>query len=310
MARQSAISKPTEERWESILEDFLNLKRASGLSKRTLFDYKEILGLFRRRQPSCLREPRTAVQEFMANSMSPSTFNKRMAHLKAFYSWLIEEEICPPPNPFKDIKRRRESSRIVSMPEDTMKNLITLCDATTYPGLRDKALILLQLDTGIRPGEALALLPGDLDLRGLSVNVPAAIAKTRSPRTLPISACTAKTIRKLLSARPLAWKETTPVFCGHDGLPFIGTSWTRRLSLYSKSLGVKVTPYHLRHAFAIQFLRNGGNVFSLQRILGHADLTMTKRYLALTQTDVANDHAGASPMAKLFPERHRAFKLA
>ncbi|KAB2950618.1 tyrosine-type recombinase/integrase [Heliorestis acidaminivorans] len=51
-----------------------------------------------------------------------------------------------------------------------------------------------------------------------------------------------------------------------------------------------------RHASALHHLRNGADVFTVQRILGHADLNMTKRYLALTQSDVREVHSLTSPV--------------
>jgi site-specific recombinase XerD len=68
---------------------------------------------------------------------------------------------------------------------------------------------------------------------------------------------------------------------------------------YSEKAGVKVTPYGLRHTFAIEFLKAGGGPFSLQRILGHTDLTMTRRYVRLSQDDLREVHEKASPVQKL-----------
>jgi integrase len=62
--------------------------------------------------------------------------------------------------------------------------------------------------------------------------------------------------------------------------------------------------YDLRHAFALSYLRNGGDTLSLQRIMGHTDLTMTKRYVAYTLGDIKEQHAHVSPVNKLVPARH------
>ncbi len=82
-----------------------------------------------------------------------------------------------------------------------------------------------------------------------------------------------------------------------------------RFTKYSKQLGRKVTAYDLRHTFAIMFLRNGGDPFSLQKMLGHADLSMTKRYVAIAKEDLEAAHSVASPVNQLMLRGRRMRKL-
>lgn len=93
-----------------------------------------------------------------------------------------------------------------------------------------------------------------------------------------------------MKARLITWGDTVPVFCSYEGRPLLETSWAYRLKQYSHQLGSSITPYSLRHSFALLYLRNGGNAFTLQRTMDHADLNMTKRYLALNGEDLKREH--------------------
>lgn len=64
---------------------------------------------------------------------------------------------------------------------------------------------------------------------------------------------------------------------------------------YSEKSGEKITPYQLRHSFATLFLKNGGDVFSLQHLMAHSDLRMTKRYTELDESYIEQQHRSYSP---------------
>ena len=83
------------------------------------------------------------------------------------------------------------------------------------------------------------------------------------------------------------------------------SSLTHRFKKYSSQIGYKITPYDLRHSFALMYLRNGGNIFALQRTMGHVDLNMTKRYLALTQEDLKAEYQKSFPINQLVEKRVR-----
>ncbi len=297
--------------WEDAAAEFIYFKIAEGRAERTIEDYiedyKEHLTWFFKRFPDAFdpQKARKCVLEYMSDKIKPATYNIRLAYLRSFFSWCVNEGILPE-NPTAGLKRRKDGGRIVSVEDGVLIKLLELPDRRTFTGLRDYALMLLTLDTGIRPGEALSLLPSDVNIRSREVCVRAETAKTRTRRTLPISPVTAKAIiSKLLSARHHEWEDDVPVFCSQDGARLKRASWSHRIDEYAKHLGEHIRSYDLRYAFALSYLRNGGNTLSLQRILGHTDLTMTKRYVAYTQDDIKEQHAHASPVNKLMPERKR-----
>jgi site-specific recombinase XerD len=312
MARSKvvAIQKQCPATWEEALQQFLWWKQAQGVSKRTVDDYKLHVTMFFKRHPAVYREKdclKKATYEYMGQPIKPATYNMRLIYLRSFFNWCLKEAIVAD-NPFNELKKRRDEGRVVNIDCDTLKRLLSAPEANTFAGQRDYALLLLTLDTGIRPKEALSLLPDDVNLRSLEVYVRSEVAKTRISRTLPISLITAQKISDLIQGRHRAWSKDTPIFCTTEGQPMTRWTWEQRLKIYSGKIGCKIKPYDLRHAFSLQFLRNGGNALALQRTLGHSSLTMTRRYVALTQEDLKEQHALASPLNVLVPQRHRVRK--
>ena len=95
---------------------------------------------------------------------------------------------------------------------------------------------------------------------------------------------------------------SSAAFCADRG-PCAGEPLTRSglrqlVSRLGKDAGIQATrcsPHNFRHTFAVSFLRNGGNAFTLQQMLGHTSLHMTNRYVALAQADIENQHRQFSP---------------
>ncbi|NMB17787.1 MAG: tyrosine-type recombinase/integrase, partial [Firmicutes bacterium] len=201
--------------WQSYFDEFLFELKAAGRAKRTMKDYRYHINRFFTTEGDCWPDGlRLAVRSHFADlidSVSPATYNLRRQYLKAFFNWCVKEEILPK-NPADSIPKQKDEPKIRNIDEKVIKALLNAPDQSTIAGLRDYALILLQLDTGIRPNEALSLLPEHLNLPAGQITIPMEIAKTRYSRTLAISDTTNKAIRRLLEARHPAWNEQSPVF--------------------------------------------------------------------------------------------------
>jgi site-specific recombinase XerD len=281
----------TSSNWRDYLDDLILIKKVEGLRERTIQDYIYHVTLFFKNYPDALNDFSKlsfSIKEYFLKKCAPATFNIRRLYLKAFFSYLTKEDIIPA-NPIT-FPKRKDEGKVYNISEETLKKLLTLPNKNTFAGLRDYCLILLTLDTGIRPKEAFNLFPKDINLEGMEITVRKEVSKTNVTRTLPISPLTIIYLKKLLRVRPAYWNEKVPVFCSCTGEYLTNNTWEQRLTKYSKKLNFKIIPYSLRHCFALYYLRNGGNVFTLQRTMGHSDLNTTKKYLALNIEDLKRDH--------------------
>lgn len=292
--------------WREYFADFLLEKEIAGYGERTIEDYRyHAERFFQGLDLEDWEAVQRRIKEYFPPHLAPATFNIRREYLKAFFSYLVAHGVVPQ-NPIT-FKKRKEEGKARAIPQEVLKKLLELPDKRTYAGLRDYVLILFTLDTGARPKEALSLLPEHFNLEAQEVTIPGGIAKTKTSRTLPLSPVVVQWVRRLLSVRPPEWKGA-PVFCSQDGKTLHKNSWCHALQKYSRQLGYKVTPYDLRHSFALYSLRNGMNPFALQRTLGHTDLTMTKRCIALAQEDLRREHGKSSPVNFLAIKRVRKLK--
>jgi integrase/recombinase XerD len=154
---------------------------------------------------------------------------------------------------------------------------------------RNHALLLLLLDTGMRVGELARLKVKDVLLTASEVYIaPYGTGRKTKSRNIPLGRQSQKAL----------WLYLT----GADPLPdaslFGLTEKSIRGLLLRLGAAAQVPhchPHRFRHTFAIEYLRNGGDIFTLQHHLGHNDLATCRRYLALVQNDFTEVHRRASP---------------
>lgn len=163
---------------------------------------------------------------------------------------------------------------------------------------RDISMVMLMLDTGLRVSELGRLKIADVDLFDSgSVQVHAYRSGKKSrPRTVYISKRTAYQIHLYITERDKP-HPNEPLFLSTQRNPMGKDSIEGVIANLGKRARVpKTHPHRFRHTFAIEFLRNGGDVFTLQRLLGHNSLDMVKRYLSISSADIETAHRLASPV--------------
>ena len=169
---------------------------------------------------------------------------------------------------------------------------------------RNRAILALLLDTGCRASELVGLREKDVDVNGGRCRV---LGKGNKYRTLFFGSRTAAFLQNYcdeMSENELNRSETsvTPFFRStRDGQPLTRSGLLHLLKRLGKTAGFKdeVCVHALRRSFAVQMLRNGANVFSVQAMLGHTNLQMTRKYCAMALTDAEAQHRQFSPMDRL-----------
>lgn len=310
-------------------------KRAAGLSPHTIADYYNTLkkaATYFNADPPFASITRADLVKFFAwlddckitpGGIAPrGTFNlsaksRRNIHtnLSSLWTWAVSsgytDRNIVRTIPAPDV----EETIIDPLTPDEISLLLRSCDLVrTYqlPGgkpisrsrftaVRDKFIIMLLYDTGLRAQELCDLTLDDIDFFQRKIHVRH--GKGDKARVVRFGKRTAKLMWEYLGDRLKTSERLQHVIrVEEDGTPHAMNRHVLRrlLKRIGDRAGVQnVHPHRLRYSFATEYLRNGGKMLALQQLLGHSDLEMVRRYARFVEADVALDHASASPADKL-----------
>jgi integrase/recombinase XerC len=165
-----------------------------------------------------------------------------------------------------------------------------------WMGLRDVALLTLLYGCGLRIDEALSLDAGDVP----DGDVMTVTGKGRKQRIVPLLPVVTEAIRAYLAATPFAVTRDSPLFRGARGGRLNPGVVQRRMREIRGALALPetATPHALRHSFATHLLGAGGDLRTIQELLGHASLSTTQRYTSVDSERLAAVHRAAHPRAR------------
>ena len=282
----------------AILQRFLERRRYS--TDVTRIAPEEIRGFigYLQNTKAFMEHPFTGPQQ---KGLAGHTVNCYLRAIRAFWSWLMAEEIIEV-NPFDKIKVPKPPKKVI-MPfdEDQIRALLSSIDTKSLTGFRNWAIILTLLDTGIRVTELTELKLEDTNLAQRYLKVR---GKGNKERIVPIGISVQRVIAKYINKyRPNPiYPLSDNLFLNRDSIPLTPNRIESIIENYANRAGitgVRASPHTFRHTFAITYLRNGGDVFTLQRILGHETLDMVRNYVTLAQTDLQEAHLRCSPVDNL-----------
>jgi len=205
-----------------------------------------------------------------------STVRTRLACIIAFLHYLMEQEVISGSLLKRGIKLKLPDVLPRAMNPADVRKLLSVID-----DIRDRALILLLLRTGMRIGEALGLRLNDLDIRGRKIHLFEG-EKNSMGRVVYLSDDALFAIKLWLSRRD---KSKEFVFYGRGNTHLCYSTGRSRFVNYLKKAGLEqkgYTVHCLRHTFASELLNAGMRLECLQQLLGHQDIEVTRRYARLT----------------------------
>lgn len=238
--------------------------------------------------------------------LSLATIQGYVRTLKVFFSWLAKENYLVI-NPTSGIPIPRAPIKIVNtFSPEHIKRLSDLYPTANGYGYRNLAIVMLLLDTGMRVSELVGIELDDINLSEGYIKIRQ--AKGNRERYVPVGSIVQKTLWKYINnyrPQPLI-ERITRLFLSEQGLPLTRSGIQQMLRRSGKRAGItgaRCSPHTFRHTFAKYYLLRGGDIFSLQKILGHSSLSSVRTYLNLFGVDIKKQHQRFSPVDNLAENR-------
>lgn len=243
----------------------------------------------------------THIREFFieyGKTHSPGGIHAAWRAVRAFMRWLMREGILEKDPSIQVRTPKVDSEPLEPVSEAHVRALVDVCPKNNYVGLRDRAILMTLVDTGLRANELLSLNIGDVDLKTGSVLVRK--GKNRKPRVTFVGPSTRKAILNYLRTRAVA-ADDAPLWVAYDtghGTNRITYGGLRDMvQRRAKNAGIPTPTLHsFRRAFALTMLRNGADIVSLTRMMGHGSLPVLMRYLRQEAGDLGVVHQAHSPV--------------
>ena len=287
------------------IENYLLTCKAENKAPKTIRGYHDTLYAFLEftgdielldLKPVHIQKYMASLQDHQGRKgpMSSHSMHKYYSVLRTFCRWLfVQSEIRSVPTQL--LRPPRLSSDLPdALTPDEVKLLLGELRGET---LRNRCIIKFFLDTGVRLNELATLKLTDLHLQDGWAKVS---GKGSKERIVPLGAELCRDLHTYLNCRK-AHPSVQTIFSSEDGyaLGREGLSQITRKTLSKVRKSGKTGPHTLRHTFATMYLRNGGSLEILRRILGHSEIKVTQRYVHLAVDDVLEEAHRLSPLDRM-----------
>lgn len=288
---------------------FLITKKSENVTVRTLETYDEVMKGFLKYvieqqiydisevDSNIIREFLIMLQE---RGLRGVTRHRHFRCLRTFFLFLHREDYMSN-NPIKNVKPPKIEQKIMrTFTAQEISKILNSFNKTTFYGLRNYCIMAMLFSTGMRRNELVNLTLADLNITNDLIKISK--GKGNKERIVPLGRTVRRTIIQYLKVREefLEGEKCDYLFVTpRTERQMTGSCLSvlfRKLKKELNITGEKVSCHTLRHSMAKNYLLNGGDLASLQAILGHSDITTTKKYLNLNENELKIQHARFNPM--------------
>lgn len=287
------------------IKDFILDQQARGNSPETIKYYNSCLDRFYRfcgddfdiknLTPRFLKQ---YVVHLSSSELSSVSVQSYCRGLRSFLSWLYDQEYITVDLCDKFTLPKASRKVIDVLNDDEIDRILFSLSGSEWLNIRNTLIVSLMLDSGLRLNEVVTLRRDQVNLKDRYLIVT---GKGNKQRIVPFGSFTHTTLSNYLAAIASAGYQefllikVSDTLCGFEPITQATIkNMFRRLRVRSNV--PRLYPHLLRHTFATRYLENGGNIYSLQAILGHSSLEMVKKYLHLATTRIRADFPRFSPL--------------
>ncbi len=289
-----------------VLESFISyLSIERGLSRNTVDSYVlDLKGFF-----TFLGERGRAQQAFTREDIvdylgrlkdggySTASVCRFISSVKSFSRYMITEKIISEDST-ETLRNPKQWDRLPkALSFDDIKTLLeTEVKGERY--VRDAAMLELMYSSGLRVSEVISIKINDLNFEAGFLRV---LGKGAKERIVPMNKRAANKIKKyMLELRPslLKGRQSPFLYLTGRGMPMTRQRFWQALKKLGNLAGLKITPHSIRHSFATHLLDGGADLRSVQKMLGHADISTTQIYTKVSADRIRKAYLDHHPRAK------------
>ena len=282
---QKGYSENTIDNYENDIEEFLNFLEENNIKNLNKVDYNLV---------------RKYLMYLYDRKLKRNSVSRKLSSLRSFFKYLCQKEIVDA-NPFNLISSPKKEKRLPKfLYNDEVEKVFNVPNLNTPLGIRDRLILELLYDTGIRVSELVNIKINDINKSNKTIKI---LGKGNKERIVMYGVYLEDVLDNYLSSRRnnlLNGKKNEYLIINAKGenITTRGVRYIIDNIIKKACIKTHATPHTLRHTFATHLLENGADLLTVKELLGHSSLSSTQIYTHVTNERLRNVYLHSHPRAK------------